>query len=94
MTLEELAKISGVKNETIKKNIKTVPRIYQDDDGIWVIPDGSRYPYDAHRCFLQALFGQSCKIFLGIVASPNWTKLQRHGCPVLGRPNLAIADNI
>jgi hypothetical protein len=45
-------------------------------------------------CFLQALFGQSCKIFLDIVASPNWTKLQRHGCPVLGRPNLAIADNI
>ena len=28
-------------------------------------------------CFLQALFGQSCKIFLDIVACPNWTKLQR-----------------
>ena len=27
-------------------------------------------------CFLQALFGQSCKTFLDIIASPNWTKLQ------------------
>lgn len=27
-------------------------------------------------CFLQALFGQNCKIFLDIVACPNWTKLQ------------------
>jgi hypothetical protein len=33
-------------------------------------------------CFLQVLFGQSCKTFLDIVACPNWTKLQRHGCPV------------
>ena len=30
-----------------------------------------------NECFLQALFGQSCKIFLDIVACPNWTKLQR-----------------
>ena len=29
------------------------------------------------RCFLQQLFGQSCKPFLDIVACPNWTKLQR-----------------
>ena len=28
------------------------------------------------KCFLQALFGQSCKTFLDIIASPNWTKLQ------------------
>lgn len=28
------------------------------------------------ECFLQALFGQSCKTFLDIVACPNWTKLQ------------------
>ena len=27
-------------------------------------------------CFLQARFGQSCKTFLDIIASPNWTKLQ------------------
>ena len=30
----------------------------------------------AVECFLQALFGQSCKTFLDIIASPNWTKLQ------------------
>ena len=27
-------------------------------------------------CFLQVLFGKSCKIFLENVASPNWRKLQ------------------
>ena len=31
---------------------------------------------DSMVCFLQALFGQSCKTFLDIIASPNWTKLQ------------------
>lgn len=30
-------------------------------------------------CFLQVLFGQSCKTFLDIVACPNWTKLQSVG---------------
>ena len=38
------------------------------------------YQYLRHQqkpiCFLQALFGQSCKTFLDIIASPNWTKLQ------------------
>ena len=28
------------------------------------------------NCFLQALFGEKCKIFLENVASPNWRKLQ------------------
>ena len=31
------------------------------------------------ECFLQVLFGQSCKTFLDIVACPNWTKLQSVG---------------
>ena len=35
-------------------------------------------------CFLQALFGQSCKIFLDIVACPNWTKLQSLSQPFWG----------
>ncbi len=30
-------------------------------------------------CFLQALFGEKCKIFLENVASPNWRKLQSFG---------------
>ena len=34
---------------------------------------------NVNTCFLQALFGQSCKIFLDIVACPNWTKLQSTG---------------
>ena len=32
-----------------------------------------------HNCFLQALFGEKCKIFLENVASPNWRKLQGLG---------------
>ena len=36
---------------------------------------------NALMCFLQALFGQSCKTFLDIVACPNWTKLQSVGQP-------------
>ena len=31
------------------------------------------------ECFLQALFGEKCKIFLENVASPNWRKLQGLG---------------
>ncbi len=31
------------------------------------------------KCFLQALFGEKCKIFLENVASPNWRKLQSFG---------------
>ena len=31
------------------------------------------------NCFLQALFGEKCKIFLENVASPNWRKLQGLG---------------
>jgi hypothetical protein len=39
------------------------------------------FKYDTQLliCFLQVLFGQSCKIFLDIVACPNWTKLQSGG---------------
>jgi hypothetical protein len=49
MTIGELADISYVKDETVKKNIRNVPGAYQDDDGEWIIPNGSRYPFDAHR---------------------------------------------
>ena len=34
-----------------------------------------KVPY-TKPCFLQALFGEKCKIFLENVASPNWRKLQ------------------
>ena len=37
---------------------------------------GSDEKIEVLICFLQALFGQSCKIFLDIVACPFWTKLQ------------------
>ena len=38
-----------------------------------------RDAYTSGVCFLQVLFGQSCKTFLDIVACPNWTKLQSVG---------------
>ena len=40
--------------------------------------DESLY-YLGVNCFLQALFGEKCKIFLENVASPNWRKLQGLG---------------
>ena len=42
-------------------------------------------------CFLQAFFGESCKMFLEKIASPFWRKLQR---PVqsLREPQPATAD--
>ena len=44
-----------------------------------------------NNCFLQAFFGESCKIFLENIASPFWQKLQR---PVqsLREPLPATAD--
>ena len=39
----------------------------------------SKIPKMVFNCFLQVLFGQSCKTFLDIVACPNWTKLQSFG---------------
>ena len=47
-------------------------------------------------CFLQALFGKSCKIFLENVASPNWRKLQslnwQLSCQLYShcRPNIVV----
>ena len=46
-----------------------------------------------YDCFLQVLFGQSCKTFLDIVACPNWTKLQSLGWLRINQPK-AIADII
>ena len=50
----------------------------------------------AFKCFLQALFGKSCKIFLENVASPNWRKLQslnwQLSCQLYShcRPNIVV----
>jgi hypothetical protein len=57
--------------------------------------DALRIPAEEQKfCFLQVLFGHCCKIFLDIVACPNWTKLQRLGCPCMEQANTAIADTI
>ena len=49
MTIDELAAISCVSVNTIVKNIMIVNGVSQKEDGTLLIPDGSRYPYDAHR---------------------------------------------
>ena len=51
----------------------------------------SECAYIDYKCFLQAFFGESCKIFLENIASPFWQKLQR---PVqsLREPLPATAD--
>ena len=41
----------------------------------------------AMGCFLQALFGKSCKVFLENVASPNWRKLQSLGWQLSCQPH-------
>ncbi|MGN0326581.1 MAG: hypothetical protein ACI4DW_09720 [Lachnospiraceae bacterium] len=53
----------------------------------------SDYVYIGQKCFLQALFGEKCKIFLENVASPNWRKLQSLGRQLSCQPQ-AIADHI
>ena len=61
--------------------LNMLERIFPADDE-YVLPE-----YRAQRklnearipCFLQALFGEKCKIFLENVASPNWRKLQGLG---------------
>ena len=66
---------------------------YRQDAGIYYLL-GSYIGYHYYDyCFLQVLFGQSCKIFLDIVACPNWTKLQSLGWLHINQPK-AIADII
>ena len=63
-------------DEVVSKASDTVIRGFDNQPSIDV---ASLMDYEQmkDKCFLQALFGQSCKIFLDIVACPNWTKLQR-----------------
>ena len=48
MTIEELADFNGIEVATVKKRLGQIPGV-ELIDGEYVIPDGSRYPYDAHR---------------------------------------------
>ena len=48
---------------------------------------------DLLGCFLQVLFGKSCKIFLENVASPNWRILQSLAGSY-SASRIAIADSI
>ncbi len=48
MTIEELASISNIKVDTLKKNIGKVKGVNIESEEMY-IPDGSRYPYDFHR---------------------------------------------
>ena len=49
MTLSELAAISGLKEASVKQNLRKVAGTIVDNEGNVTIPEGSRYPYDAHR---------------------------------------------
>ena len=55
----------------------------------------SKLNYKIHTdaCFLQALFGENCKIFLENVASPNWRILQSLAGSY-SASRIAIADSI
>ena len=61
-----------------------------DDNGIkceCIVTDEGSDVLEIKNCFLQALFGQSCKTFLDIIASPNWTKLQSLDWQLSCQPN-------
>lgn len=49
MTIRELAAISDVKEASVMRNLRKVAGATIDDEGNMTIPEGSRYPYDAHR---------------------------------------------
>ena len=60
------------------KRAKTLVSAAEHSVGSKEAPEAARIELKnlLNDCFLQALFGQSCKTFLDIIASPNWTKLQ------------------
>ena len=63
--------------EVIEENMKANEVAFQKVTGAIQYKLTNDYMFRAVlQCFLQALFGQSCKIFLDIVACPFWTKLQ------------------
>ena len=48
ISFEEFVELSGVKEETVKRNYKKIPGVTKNDYGYQVL-SGSRYPFDAHR---------------------------------------------
>ena len=71
---ELFGKLSRLHEKLRQLQMKYEPKTREDSD--WS-------PLFALACFLQALFGESCKTFLENVASPFWRKLQRAGQPFL-----------
>ena len=49
MTIDELARESGVKISTIIKNISSIKGASQNSDGEYVFESGTRYPFDSSR---------------------------------------------
>ena len=49
MTIKELADYSELTERTVKKKIDSIKGVTKNENGEYIIPDGSRYPYDAHR---------------------------------------------
>ena len=73
--LSELKDLISQLNMTIKSLNETIARQQQENDNLKAEMAWLKQKLFG-SCFLQALFGQSCKTFLDIIASPNWTKLQ------------------
>ncbi|MDY2626866.1 MAG: pyridoxamine 5'-phosphate oxidase family protein, partial [Lachnospiraceae bacterium] len=70
------------KSKSVSKQMQINPKIEicAMDEDKWI-------RVEATVCFLQALFGEKCKIFLENAASPNWRKLQSLGWQLLGQPH-------
>ena len=59
MTVKELSDISGINEKTIIKNYKKIPGM-QYLDNKWILPDGSRYPYNLRRNQLKNIEDRVC----------------------------------
>ena len=69
--------VSNKRIKIVKKNNNySIIKGIKKGDSVLTAKVGSKRYKCKIVCFLQALFGQSCKTFLDIIASPNWTKLQ------------------
>lgn len=59
MTVKELSDISGINEKTIIKNYEKIPGM-QYLDNKWILPDGSRYPYNLRRNQLKNMEDRVC----------------------------------
>ena len=79
--LKEAREKAGYSQKEVSEKLNVSRQSVSRWENGWTYPDVENLIIlsDLYNCFLQALFGEKCKIFLENVASPNWRKLQGLG---------------